>query len=65
MQAEFMHKLKPKLARQFEVLDKEQIPYALIIGPDEVKDGLVNVKTQVWTSGPCSLRQVSYFCSFL
>jgi histidyl-tRNA synthetase len=47
MQAEFMHKLKPKLARQFEVLDKEQIPYALIIGPDEIKDGLVNIKTQV------------------
>lgn len=42
-----MHKLKPKLARQFEVLDKEQIPYALIIGPDEVRDGIVNVKTQV------------------
>ena len=42
-----MHKLKPKLQRQFEVLEKELIPYALIIGPDEVRDGLVNVKTQV------------------
>ncbi|KAG8728295.1 Cytoplasmic and mitochondrial histidine tRNA synthetase, partial [Ceratobasidium sp. 414] len=46
MQAEFMHKLKPKLQRQFEVLEKEQIPYALMIGPDEVKEGMVKVKTQ-------------------
>ncbi|KAF8594755.1 class II aaRS and biotin synthetase [Ceratobasidium sp. AG-I] len=51
IKAEFMHKLKPKLQRQFEVLEKELIPYALIIGPDEVRDGLVNVKTQFSAGG--------------
>ncbi|QRV80482.1 histidyl-tRNA synthetase [Ceratobasidium sp. AG-Ba] len=51
IKAEFMHKLKPKLQRQFEVLEKEQIPYALMIGPDEVKEGMVKVKTQLSAGG--------------
>ncbi|KAG8730007.1 Cytoplasmic and mitochondrial histidine tRNA synthetase [Ceratobasidium sp. 414] len=51
IKAEFMHKLKPKLQRQFEVLEKEQISYVLLIGPDEVKEGMVNVKTQLSAGG--------------
>ncbi|KAG9079808.1 Cytoplasmic and mitochondrial histidine tRNA synthetase, partial [Ceratobasidium sp. 370] len=51
IKAEFMHKIKPKLQRQFEVLEKEQIPYALMIGPDEIKEGLVKVKTQLGAGG--------------
>ncbi|KAG8682122.1 Cytoplasmic and mitochondrial histidine tRNA synthetase [Ceratobasidium sp. 394] len=51
IKAEYMHKLKPKLQRQFEVLEKEQIPYALMIGPDEVKEGTVKVKTQLSAGG--------------
>jgi histidyl-tRNA synthetase len=41
-----MYKAKPKLQKQFEVVDKEQIPYAVIIGPDELKEGFVRVKEQ-------------------
>ncbi|KAG8719152.1 Cytoplasmic and mitochondrial histidine tRNA synthetase [Ceratobasidium sp. 395] len=51
IKAEFMHKLKPKLQRQFEVLEKEQIPYALMIGPDEIQEGMVKVKTQLSAGG--------------
>ncbi|KAG8770163.1 Cytoplasmic and mitochondrial histidine tRNA synthetase [Ceratobasidium sp. 428] len=51
IKAEFMHKLKPKLQRQFEVLEKEQIPYALMIGPDEIQEGVVKVKTQLSAGG--------------
>jgi histidyl-tRNA synthetase len=41
-----MHKVKPKLRAQFEYCDKEQIPFAVIVGPDEWKDGFVKVKEQ-------------------
>lgn len=57
IKAEYMHKLKPKLQRQFEVLEKELIPYALIIGPDEVKDGLVKVKTQLSAGGDAAGKE--------
>ncbi|KAG8966192.1 Cytoplasmic and mitochondrial histidine tRNA synthetase [Tulasnella sp. 419] len=46
IKAEFMYKTKPKLRAQFEYCDKEQIPFAVIIGPDEWKSGLVKVKEQ-------------------
>ncbi|KAG9089256.1 Cytoplasmic and mitochondrial histidine tRNA synthetase [Ceratobasidium sp. 392] len=51
IKAEYMHKLKPKLQRQFEVLEKEQIPYAVMIGPDEAAEGAVKVKTQLSAGG--------------
>lgn len=41
-----MYKAKPKLQKQFEVVDREQVPYAIIIGPDELKEGFVRVKEQ-------------------
>jgi histidyl-tRNA synthetase len=46
IKAEFMYKNKPKLRPQFEVVDREQIPLAVIIGPDEIRDGVVRVKEQ-------------------
>ncbi|KDQ18236.1 hypothetical protein BOTBODRAFT_53021 [Botryobasidium botryosum FD-172 SS1] len=46
IKAEFMYKAKPKLRAQFEVCDKEHIPIAVILGPDELKDGFVKVKEQ-------------------
>ena len=42
-----MYKAKPKLRNQFEYCDKEQIPFAVLIGPDEWKNGTVKVKQQV------------------
>jgi histidyl-tRNA synthetase len=44
IQTEFMYKSKPKLQAQFNVCDKEVIPFAVIIGPDEVEQGLVKIK---------------------
>jgi len=46
IKAEFMYKAKPKLRAQFDVCDKEHIPIAVILGPDELKDGFVKVKEQ-------------------
>lgn len=42
-----MYKAKPKTARQFEVVDKDRIPFIVILGPDELADGRVKVKEQV------------------
>lgn len=42
-----MYKTKPKLRSQFEYCDKEQIPYAVLVGPDEWKEGFVKVKEQL------------------
>jgi len=41
-----MYKERPKLQKQFEVVDKEQVPFAVIIGPDELKEGFIRVKEQ-------------------
>ena len=46
-QTEFMYKAKPKAAKQFEAIDKDQIPFAVIIGANELKDGKVRVKEQM------------------
>lgn len=44
IKAEFSYKLKPKLQTQFNTCDREQIPFAVIMGPDELKEGLVKIK---------------------
>ncbi|CAE6529075.1 unnamed protein product [Rhizoctonia solani] len=46
IKAEFMYKITPRLDAQFKIMDKELIPYGLMIGPDEVKEGKVKVKIQ-------------------
>lgn len=46
-QAEFMYKVKPKTARQFEAVEKDATPFIVILGPDEVKAGEVKVKQQL------------------
>lgn len=47
LSAEFMYKSKPKTQKQFEVVDRDQIKYAVIIGPEELKTGKVRIKEQV------------------
>ncbi|POW16856.1 hypothetical protein PSTT_01067 [Puccinia striiformis] len=47
MSAEFMYKSKPKTQKQFEIVDRDQIRFAVIIGPEELKLGHVRVKEQV------------------
>lgn len=44
--AEFMFKSKPKLAKQFDQVEKDRIPFAVLVAPEELKQGLVRVKQQ-------------------
>ncbi|KAJ2315769.1 Cytoplasmic and mitochondrial histidine tRNA synthetase [Coemansia sp. RSA 2702] len=42
--AEFMYKPKPKLQAQFKVCDEERIPWAVIVGEQELAQGVVLLK---------------------
>ena len=42
-----MYKAKPKLPKQFEIIDKERIPYAVQVSPGELAKGTIRVKPQV------------------
>ncbi|KAI9599464.1 histidyl-tRNA synthetase [Syncephalis fuscata] len=44
IKAEFMYKKKPKAAAQFNACNKERIPLAVIIGGEELKQGMVRIK---------------------
>lgn len=46
-----MYKAKPKAAKQFEAIEKDQIPFAVIIGANELKEGKVRVKQQLGKEG--------------
>ncbi|CAE7145418.1 unnamed protein product [Rhizoctonia solani] len=59
IKAEFMYKITPRLDAQFKVMDKELIPYGLMIGPDEVKDGKVKVKIQYSAGGEDAGSQIT------
>ena len=43
-----MAKTKPKLPSQFAAGEKDEVPFAVILGADELKAGLVTVKEQKW-----------------
>lgn len=47
-QSDFLAKNKPKIAAQFTAAEREEAPFAIILGGDELKQGLVTVKEQVW-----------------
>eukprot|EP00833_Pecoramyces_ruminatium_P006258 jgi/Orpsp1_1/1180290/evm.model.c7180000072805.1 len=46
IKAEFMYKANPKLDKQFQVCEKEKIPFAIIIGNEEVERKVVKIKDQ-------------------
>jgi histidyl-tRNA synthetase len=46
--ADFSHKNKPKLPAQFAAGERDEVPFAIILGGDELKEGLVTVKEQRW-----------------
>lgn len=46
-QAEYTYKAKPKAAAQWDAIDKDNIPFVVIVGPEEIKEGKVLVKEQV------------------
>lgn len=46
MKAEFLYKTKPKPAAQFAAVDKDGVPLAVLLAPEEWKSGEVRVKEQ-------------------
>lgn len=42
-----MYKKKPKLPQQFLFVEKEHIPFAVTVSPDELAQGQIRVKPQV------------------
>ncbi|KAI0714757.1 histidyl-tRNA synthetase [Earliella scabrosa] len=48
IKTDFTFKAKPKLPAQFAAGEKDEVPFAIILGGDELKEGLVTVKEQKW-----------------
>ncbi|KAF7304245.1 Histidyl-tRNA synthetase [Mycena chlorophos] len=48
IKADFLAKSKPKPKAQFDVIEADEVPFAVIIGADELKRGEVTVKEQTW-----------------
>ena len=44
IQTEFSYKLKPKLPAQFKLAEASGVPFAVILGEDEVAQGKVKIK---------------------
>ncbi|CAZ79396.1 unnamed protein product [Tuber melanosporum] len=44
VKAEFMYKNKPKLPHQFAGAEKNGVPFAVVLGEDELKEGKVKIK---------------------
>lgn len=42
--AEFLYKVKPKLPQQFKAAEQNGVPFALILGEDELAQGKVRIK---------------------
>lgn len=43
-----MQKTKPKLPTQFSAGERDEVPFAIILGQDELQQGFVTVKEQRW-----------------
>ncbi|KAI5998217.1 hypothetical protein EDD15DRAFT_2244375 [Pisolithus albus] len=48
IKTDFLAKRKPKLPAQFAAAEKDEVPFDIILGADELKEGLVTVKEQKW-----------------
>ncbi|KAF8204251.1 hypothetical protein K438DRAFT_1932324 [Mycena galopus ATCC 62051] len=48
IKADFLAKKKPKLNAQFAAGEQDEVPFAVILGADELKNGIVKVKEQKW-----------------
>jgi len=44
IKAEFFYKVKPKLPQQFAGAEKNGVPYAVVLGEDELAAGMVKIK---------------------
>ena len=43
-QAEYLYKVKPKLPAQFKAAESNNVPFAVILGEDELSQGLIKIK---------------------
>jgi len=48
IKTDFLAKTKPKLPTQFSAGERDEVPFAIILGQDELKQGFVTVKEQRW-----------------
>jgi len=48
IKTDFLAKRKPKLPAQFAAAERDEVPFDIILGGDELKQGLVIVKEQKW-----------------
>ncbi|KAJ2914931.1 hypothetical protein MD484_g5486, partial [Candolleomyces efflorescens] len=48
VKADYYARAKPKLSAQFAAGEKDEVPFAVILGSDELKEGYVTVKKQEW-----------------
>lgn len=48
VKADFLPKLKPKIRPQFAAGERDEVPFGVILGETEIKQGLVTVKEQTW-----------------
>lgn len=46
-----MYKAKPKTRPQFDIVERDQIPFAVIIGTSELQEGKVRIKQQLGKDG--------------
>ena len=46
IKAEFLYKTKPKAQQSFTAIERDGVPYAVMLAPEEWKAGLVRVKAQ-------------------
>ncbi|KAJ3339681.1 Cytoplasmic and mitochondrial histidine tRNA synthetase [Gonapodya sp. JEL0774] len=44
IKAEFAYKVKPRFQSELDICDKDQIPFSVLIGPAEVREGKVKIK---------------------
>ncbi|KAJ7508424.1 hypothetical protein B0H11DRAFT_1792317 [Mycena galericulata] len=48
LKVDFLAKKKPKINVQFDAGERDEVPFAVILGADELKNGDVKVKEQKW-----------------
>ncbi|KAF9483342.1 histidine-tRNA ligase [Pholiota conissans] len=48
IKSDFLAKAKPKINAQFAAAEKDEVPYTVILGAEELAAGLVTVKDQKW-----------------
>jgi histidyl-tRNA synthetase len=56
-QTDFLLKNKPKLPAQFSASERDEVPFAIILGESELKEGLVTVKEQRWDINESGVKE--------